>query len=207
MFSQLSKREIQALSAIRQHLVNFGKMPSIRELMRKLDYKSPRSVAVIIKDLEEKGILSKKNDGSLYLNEFELPVDFGTREQTVKIPLLGEVSCGLPIFAEENIEAEVPVSIRLLKKGFRYFLLRAKGDSMNKAGINDGDLVLIRQQQHAENGDKVVALINDEATIKEYHHSGSLIVLKPRSDNKKYQPIILSNEFRIQGVVETVISI
>ncbi len=207
MFSQLSKREIQALSAIRQHLVNYSKMPSVRELMRKLKYKSPRSASVIIKDLEEKGILTKKNDGSLYLNEFELSVDYGTREQTIKVPLLGEVSCGLPIFAEENIEAEVPVSIKLLKKGFRYFLLRAKGDSMNKAGINDGDLVLIRQQQHAENGDQVVALIDDEATIKEYHHNGSLIVLKPRSDNKKYQPIILSNEFRIQGVVETVISI
>ncbi len=207
MFDRLSKREIQALRAIRKYLINYGKMPSVRDLMREMKYKSPRSASVIIKDLEEKEILKKKNDGSFHLNEFELREHFGTREQTVKIPLLGEISCGLPIFAEENIEAEVPVSIKLLKKGFRYFLLRAKGDSMNQAGISDGDLVLIRQQQHAENGDQVVALIDDEATIKEYHHTGSLIVLKPRSDNKKYQPIILSDEFRIQGVVETVISV
>ncbi len=126
---------------------------------------------------------------------------------TVDIPLLGNIACGLPIFADENIEAQVPISIKLIKKGFRYFLLRAKGDSMNKAGINDGDLVLIRQQQQAENGDKVVALINDEATIKEYHHNGKLVVLKPKSKSSKYQPIILTNDFLIQGVVESVIAI
>ncbi len=207
MFSRLSKKEIQALKAIRKHLFDFGKMPSVRNLMRELEYKSPRSASVIINDLEEKGILTKKQDGSFQLTEFELPEDFGTREQTVKVPLLGSVACGLPIFAEANIEANIPISIKLIKKGHKYFLLRAKGDSMDNAGINDGDLVLIRQQQHAENGDKVVALIDDEATIKEYHHTGSLVVLKPKSNNKKYQPIILSDEFRIQGIVEAVISI
>ena len=125
---------------------------------------------------------------------------------TVDIPLLGNVACGLPIFADENIEAQVPISIKLIKKGFRYFLLRAKGNSMNDAGINDGDLVLIRKQQQAENGDKVVALINDEATIKEYHHNGKLVVLKPKSKSSKYQPIILTDDFIIQGVVESVIA-
>jgi len=128
-------------------------------------------------------------------------------EKTVKIPLLGNVACGLPIFAEENVEATIPISIRLIKKGYKYFLLRAKGSSMDNAGINDGDLVLIRHQQQAINGDRVVALIDDEATIKEYHHNGSLVVLKPKSKSKKYQPIILSDEFKIQGVVEAVISI
>lgn len=207
MFNKLSKREIQALKIIRKHLFDFGKMPSVRKLMRELEYKSPRSASVIINDLEKKEILQKKQDGSFQLTEFEIPEDFGTREQTIKVPLLGSVACGLPIFAEENIEANIPISIKLIKKGHKYFLLRAKGDSMDDAGINDGDLVLIRQQQHAENGDKVVALIDDEATIKEYHHTGSLVVLKPKSNNKKYQPIILSNEFRIQGIVEAVISI
>ncbi len=126
---------------------------------------------------------------------------------TINIPLLGNVACGLPIFANENIEAEVPISIKLMKKGYRYFLLRAKGDSMDDSGINDGDLVLIRQQKEANNGDRVVALINNEATIKEYHHSGKLVVLKPRSKSSKYQPIILSNDFLIQGIVESVIAI
>ncbi len=207
MFKKLSKKELQTIKIVRKYLFDYGKMPSVRKLMRELDYKSPRSASVIISDLEQKGILRKKQDGSFQLAEFELPEDFGTREQTIKVPLLGSVACGLPIFAEENIEANIPISIKLIKKGHRYFLLRAKGDSMDNSGINDGDLVLIRQQQHAENGDKVVALIDDEATIKEYHHTGSLVVLKPKSNNKKYQPIILSNEFRIQGIVEAVISI
>ncbi len=139
----------------------------------------------------------------------EKPISMKTTisEETINIPLLGNIACGLPIFADENMEAQVPVSIKLIKKGFRYFLLRAKGNSMNNAGINDGDLVLIRQQQQAENGDKVVALINDEATIKEYHHNGKLVVLKPKSKSKKYQPIILSDDFLIQGIVESVIAI
>jgi repressor LexA len=207
MFNEISIKELQALKIIRKYLFDFGKMPSVRELMRELEYKSPRSASVILNNLEEKGILRKKQDGSFQLTEYELPENFGTREQTIKVPLLGSVACGLPILAEENIEANIPISIKLIKKGHKYFLLRAKGDSMDDAGINDGDLVLIRQQQHAENGNNIVALIDDEATIKEYHHKGNLVVLKPKSKNKKYQPIILSNEFRIQGVVEAVISI
>ncbi len=134
-------------------------------------------------------------------------INIVNNEETINIPLIGNVACGLPIFADENIEAQVPISIKLMKKGFRYFLLRAKGDSMNDAGIDDGDLVLIRQQQQANNGDHVVALINDEATIKEYHHNGQLVVLKPKSKSTKYQPIILTNNFLIQGVVESVIAI
>tara|TARA_B100001115_G_C15819980_1_gene407581 strand:- start:500 stop:1111 length:612 start_codon:yes stop_codon:yes gene_type:complete len=130
-----------------------------------------------------------------------------TTAQTVKVPLLGEVACGTPIFAEENIEAFIPVSDKLIKSSYRYFILRASGDSMDDAGINDGDLVLIRQQQIAKNGDKVVALIDDEATIKEFQNNGNMIVLKPRSKNSKHQPIVLTTDFRIQGVVETVISL
>ncbi len=207
MFMKLTKKELQALKVIRVHLMNEGHMPSVRDLMRGLNYKSPRSAAVILQKFTEKGILTKKQDGSFQLNEFDISENFGTREQTLNIPLLGTVACGLPIFAEENVEAHIPVSIKILKKGHKYFLLRAKGDSMNDAGINHGDLVLIRQQEHAQNGDQVVALIDDEATIKEYHYNGSLVVLKPRSKNSKYQPIILSNEFRIQGIVEAVISV
>ena len=78
---------------------------------------------------------------------------------------------------------------------------------MNKANIDDGDLVLIRQEQTAENGDRVVALIDDEATIKEYRNDGNHIVLLPKSTTKKHQPIILTRDFKIQGIVERVISL
>lgn len=133
--------------------------------------------------------------------------DFTMNVQTVKVPLLGDVACGTPIFAEENIDAFIPVSHKFIKPSNRYFILRASGDSMDDAGINDGDLVLIRQQQTAQSGDHVVALIDDEATIKEFHLNENMIVLKPKSKNSKHQPIVLTNDFRIQGVVETVIPI
>ena len=126
-------------------------------------------------------------------------------QQTTNIPLLGNVACGHPLFAEENIESEIPVSVELIRKDKNYFILRASGDSMNEAKINDGDLVLIRQEQVAENGNKVVALIDDEATIKEFWKQGNMIVLKPKSTNKIHQPIILTTDFKIQGIVEEII--
>nr|WP_282112096.1 transcriptional repressor LexA [Maribacter stanieri] len=128
-------------------------------------------------------------------------------QQTTKIPLLGNVACGHPLFAEQNIETEILVSTEFIKKDKNYFILRASGDSMNEADINDGDLVLIRQEQTAENKDNVVALIDDEATIKEFYREGNMIVLRPKSSNPIHQPMILTNDFKIQGIVETIIPI
>ncbi len=126
---------------------------------------------------------------------------------TVEIPLIGSVACGLPIYAEENIEAKISISKKLVKNVSDYFLLRASGDSMNKKGITSGDLLLIKQQQTANHGDLVVALIDDDATVKEFINNGDTIVLKPHSTNPKHQPIILTTDFRIQGIVEKVIKI
>ncbi|WP_246073371.1 transcriptional repressor LexA [Formosa sediminum] len=124
---------------------------------------------------------------------------------TVNIPLIGAVACGLPTFAEEHIEAQIPIATQLVKNPSDYFLLRATGDSMNTKGIDSGDLLLIKRQQTAETGDLVLALIDDEATVKEFRHNGSTIVLKPHSTNTKHQPIILTTDFKIQGVVAEVI--
>jgi repressor LexA len=116
------------------------------------------------------------------------------------------VACGVPILAEENIDAMIPVSVKLAKPPHKYFFLRAKGDSMNEVGINDGDMVLVKQQITANNGDIVVALIDDEATVKEFHRQGNTIILKPRSKNKKkHQPIILTRDFQVQGLVVSTI--
>ena len=76
---------------------------------------------------------------------------------------------------------------------------------MDQAGIQNGDLVLIRRQNSANNGDKVVALVNDEATLKEFYHQGDLVILKPKSSNKKHQPIVLTTDFQIQGIVVSTI--
>jgi repressor LexA len=125
----------------------------------------------------------------------------------VSIPVLGNVACGFPLFAEENIETEISVSTKLIRKDKKYFILRASGDSMNKANIDDGDLVLIRKEQTAEDGDRVVALIDDEATIKEFKNNRDHIVLLPKSTTKEHQPIILTRDFKIQGIVESIIKI
>jgi len=145
-----------------------------------------------------------KNGGTKNIPLFEsLPDNDG--ERTINVPVVGKVSCGMPVLAEENIEDTIPVSKKLAYPPYNYFLLRAKGDSMNRAGINDGDMVLIRQQNSARNGDRVVALIDDEATIKEFSASGNTVVLRPRSTNNEHKPIILTRDFVIQGVVVSTI--
>jgi repressor LexA len=160
-----------------------------------------------LKNFEEKQILRIKADVNYQIIDFEIPEDYGSRTQTVKTPLIGSVACGMPIFADENIKVEISISIEMIKKGYKYFLLRAKGDSMDKTVINNGDLLLIRQQQDAENKDRILALIDEEAIVKEYNKSGRMVILKPKSTNKIHQPIILTKDFRIQGIVEQIIPV
>jgi len=198
---QLTKKESEAIRQIRNFLMRKGHTPSVRELKSLMGYRSPRSAAVIINQLISKGFLRRKPDGGLqFIKNLEGDV---MRAQTIGVPLVGTVACGTPLLAEENIEAMIPVSVKLAKPHYKYFLLKASGDSMDQAGINDGDLVLVRQQPAAEIGDIVVALIDDEATIKEFHVSDETIILKPRSTNKQHKPIILTKDFQIQGVVVT----
>ncbi|MCB2196059.1 MAG: transcriptional repressor LexA [Bacteroidetes bacterium] len=205
MQNSVSNKELTALRVIRDFLMKNRKMPSVRELMKEMDYKSPRSAAVILQNLIDKEILQKREDGSIQFIKYEFETNEVTSEQTVKIPLLGTVACGLPILAEENIEAMIAVSTKIAKPNNTYFLLQAKGDSMNKKGINDGDLVLVKQQNTADNGDMVVALIDDEATIKELRVNDDHVVLIPRSSNNTHTPIILSRDFIVQGVVVSTI--
>jgi repressor LexA len=205
MQNSVSNKELAALRVMRDFLMKYGKMPSVRELMKEMDYKSPRSAAVILQNLIDKNILKKKDDGSIQFIQYEFNDNETTSEQTVKIPLLGAIACGLPILAEENIEAMIAVSTKLAKPSDKYFLLQAKGDSMNEKGINDGDLVLVKQQNSAGNGDIVVALIDDEATIKELRLNDDNVLLLPRSSNKTHTPIILSRNFIVQGIVVSTI--
>ena len=147
------------------------RQPSLEDL-----FKIANILKVDVRELLDKDALMKnKQTGSLSDSE-----DFITENaQTIKLPLIGNIACGTPILAVENIEAEIPVSIDLIKGSSKHFLLKAVGNSMNKAGINDGDFVLVKQQNTAENGNIVVALIDDEATIKELHKTREAILLKP----------------------------
>ncbi len=204
----ITNKELEAIREIRNSLMHVGRIPSMRKLMSSLGYRSPRSASLIVDKLIKKGILRRKEDGGLQF--IKNPADDTSRAQTVDVPLIGIVACGMPILAEENVQAKIPVSTKLAKPPHRYFLLKAKGDSMDlprpgrgQKGIDDGDLVLVRRQTTAKDGDTVVALIDDEATIKEFRIGGETFVLKPRSKNKKHQPIILTKDFQIQGVVIT----
>lgn len=199
----ITEKELQAIREIRNTFVHKGKFPSTRDLMKVLGYRSPRSSALIIERLIVKGFLRRRQNGSLHLVK-DLESDTASAK-TVNVPLVGTVACGIPILADENIETMIPVSTELAKSPAKYFLLRAKGDSMDLNGINDGDIVLVRQQATAIAGDSVVALIDDEATIKEFHPSPHAIVLKPKSKNREHKPIVLTKDFRIQGVIVTAI--
>jgi len=199
MEKQLTRRELEALRIIRNHILHIGGSPSVRQVMQEMGYKSPRSASILIDSLIEKTYVKRRSDGGLQL--LAGTESDSSHAQTVNIPLVGTVTCGEPIMAEENVEAMIPVSTRLARSPHRYFLLRVKGDSMNKCDIFDQDLVLIRQQATAKDGDIVVALIDTEATVKEFHQSRNMIVLKPRSTNAVHQPIVLTDDFQIQGVV------
>jgi len=195
--NRTQKRDLQGYAFIRNQIVHTGVTPSLREIGRAVGYNSPRSVQLMLERLKKRALLSYK-DGIIKLSLRKTPI---MSEQTVAVPLVGSVACGLPTLAEQEAEAVIQVSTRIARPGHVYFLLRAKGTSMNKSGINDGDLVLARQQATADNGDRVIALIDDEATIKHFYRERECIVLKPSSTVKKHKPIILSDEFMIQGVV------
>ncbi len=200
---KLTLKQLKTIRHIRNCLVHYGRSPSVRGIMEILGYKSPRSASLVIDSLIKQGIIKRDKDDALRL--LKDPEESKSHGRTVNLPLVGTVSCGSPLLAEENIEAMIPTSKTFIRPGQTYFLLRATGDSMNEVGINDGDLLLIRQQPTAEDGDKVVALIDDEATVKEFHRNNEAVVLRPRSKNKEHQPIILKDDFQIQGVVVEII--
>ena len=174
--------------------------PTNREILRMMGLKSPRSIAQYLDALEEGGYI-KRGKGARNIKILKSPYDNNNSSKTVKVPVVGYVPCGAPFLAEENIEKQIVVSEKIAKPPYKYFMLRAVGDSMNKARINDGDLVLVRQQMTANNGDIVVALIDDEATIKKLRLHKDHITLEPNSTSPNHCPIVLERDFKIQGIV------
>ena len=200
---EFTHKQFEAIRHIRNALAHQGRTPSVRKLMTALGYKSPKSAQDILEQLEKRGAIKKLQSGGYQL--MADPKLGAARTQTIDVPLVGSVACGGPILAEENIEGFIPVSTAIAKPGAKHYLLHAHGDSMDKAGIKNGDMVLVRQQSTAPEGDRVVALIDDAATIKEYRRSNRVVVLMPRSTNRRHKPIILTDDFQVQGVVVAVI--
>lgn len=128
-------------------------------------------------------------------------------KEMISLPIFDSVGCGELMFADSISNENIEVPVEYMSKGSKYFVLRTTGDSMNKAGINDGDLVLCRKNYHPEIGNKVVALIGDDATIKEYHRENGVVVLKPCSTNPKHESMKFTDneEMSVQAVVVRVL--
>ncbi len=200
MKTSLTNKQKIVLSTITDLSNKKGSSPTLDELRKELKYPQISSVQRHTDALKEKGYLDKTRGLSI------LNID-----EKVKIPLVGNVPCGAPFLAVENIEAYIPYDkSRIHGNSADYFFLRAVGDSMNSAKISEktiesGDYVLIKKQSTADFGNRVVALIGDEATIKKLMPGEGCIRLEPESTNPKNKPLYLFDDFSIQGVVADVI--
>lgn len=200
MMIELTSKQKRFLSELSSYIEREGRPPTIRELQEIMQLRSPRTVGQYLEYLEDAGCISR-GKGARNIQVLRKPAASTVHAQTIQIPVVGNVACGSPSLAEEEVGGYVAVSKDIAKAPYRYFILRTKKDSMDAAGIKEGDLVLVRQQTDAKDGDDVVALIDDEATIKRFYRSKDFISLKPVSNNKENRPIILKKDFQIQGVV------
>lgn len=195
---ELTIKQKEVLSRINELALKRGVSPTLKEIQKSLGYKEISSVQRHTEALKRKGFLTSQKNQS---RSFRIIKKLSKK---ANIPLLGSIACGQPILAVENIEAYIPYEVKGDPK--EYFFLRAVGDSMNKAGIDDGDLVLVKSQQTANIGDKVVALVGNDATIKIMREGEGYIILEPRSKNPAHKPIYIYDDLRIQGKVIASIS-
>lgn len=174
-----------------QYQREHGVSPSFRSIMHAVGLGSLATVQRYVKQLEAEGKLQRTDIGNIA----PLPKLWGG--ETVVVPLVGEIACGEPCFEVEHIEESFTLPRAVFGDG-ELFMLRAFGDSMIDAGINKGDLLVIRKQNEAENGDIVVALVNGENTLKRFYREKDKIILHP--ENKTMEDIVVKN-CEIQGVL------
>src|SRR5581483_7196726 len=135
-------------------------------------------------------------------SEYKVGISGVAKREKVRIPFYANLaSCGGPNMSDAHIDDYYDIDTRLAVPGNQYFLVRADGESMNLAGVHSGDIVLVRVQNYADIGQKVVACLDDGTTIKEFQRQGEYVVLMPRSTETEYKPIILKDNVQIQGVV------
>lgn len=188
--SLLSERQRQILGFVREHVYAKGYPPAVREIGNAVGLSSSASVHAHLQKLEKLGFLQRDPSKPRAL---ELTQESSWRQKTVvPVPLVGRVTAGIPVLAAENIEETYPLPLDLIGCAEDVFMLSVEGDSMIKAGILDHDYIVIRKQNFANNGDIVVALIDDEeTTVKRYFRELKHIRLQPEND--AYAPIIGAN--------------
>lgn len=183
-----SDKQTQIYNFLIEFTKSKGYPPSVREICQAVSLKSTSTVHGHLKRLEKKGLIYRDPTKPRALEIVELSNE---EKELIDIPIVGKVTAGMPILATENIEDMFQTPINYVKHNNDLFILKVTGDSMIEAGILDGDLAIIEQKNVATNGDIVVALIENEATIKRFFKENGFIRLQP--ENKNYEPIIVED--------------
>ena len=201
-YGKISKKQSEILEYIKNEILNRGFPPSVREICEAVNLKSTSSVHSHLETLEKNGYIrrdpTKPRAIEIVDDNFNL-----VRRETVNVPIIGKVAAGQPLLAVENVEGYFPIPSEYMPNN-KTFMLVVQGDSMINAGIFNGDYVVVEQQPTAENGQKVVALIDDSATVKTFYKENGHIRLQPENDSMS--PIIV-DEVTILGKVFGVLRI
>ncbi|QQZ07843.1 transcriptional repressor LexA [Heyndrickxia vini] len=190
--TKLSKRQQDILDFIKQEVKSKGYPPSVREIGEAVGLASSSTVHGHLSRLETKGLIRRDPTKPRAIEILDFESENIPKQNVVNVPLLGKVTAGMPITAIENIEEFFPLPEQLAPTDENIFMLEIVGESMIEAGILDGDYVIVRQQQTANNGDIVVAMTeDDEATVKRFFKEKDFFRLQP--ENSTMAPIILNN--------------
>ena len=196
MPGKISAKQKEILEYIKGEILNKGYPPAVREICEAVDLKSTSSVHSHLETLEKNGYIrrdpTKPRAIEILDDDFNL-----TRREVVNVPIVGHVAAGEPILATENIENYFPIPVEYMPNE-ETFMLKVKGESMINAGIFNGDNVLVKKQTNAENGDIVVALVDDSATVKTFYKEDGYYRLQPENDTM--DPIIV-DDVQILGKV------
>lgn len=193
---KISKKQLEILEYIKSQILERGFPPAVREICEAVNLKSTSSVHSHLETLEKNGYIRRDPTKPRAIEILDDSYNL-TRREMVNVPIVGQVAAGEPILAQENIENYFPIPTEFMPNN-QTFLLKVKGESMINAGILDGDMVLVEQASTASNGDMVVALIEDGATVKTFYKEEGIFRLQPENDSM--DPIIVS-EVTILGKV------
>lgn len=207
----LTERQESILNFIKQFVQETGYPPTLREIGKNFGISSTFGVKRHLEALVKKGFLNIESNASrgitLLRNEidFEESISASGDDLFIKLPVVGRVAAGSPILAVENIESSIVIDSSYLKNAENAFALRVHGDSMINAGIKEGDLVIVSPEENPRSGDIIVALLEDEATVKRLQLKGKEVTLIPENDN--YNPITITNKetFKIIGKIKGVV--
>ena len=192
----LTQKQEEIYNVIKDSILNKGYPPSVREIGELVGLKSTSSVHAHLNSLEKKGYIRKDPTKPRTIEITDDSFNF-TRREVVNVPMVGTVAAGMPILASENITDYFPIPSELLPNT-DIFMLKVKGDSMINVGIHDGDQIIVSKQNTAKNGDIIVALVEDSATVKTFYKEKNFYRLQPEND---FMEPILVKEVSILGKV------